>query len=115
MNLDFRKLEQGDKAKAIQNIIDNDPDAINYLAYIISSSKFDVFSWFVLSGSNEGVDYWYDLQEKQAKENKKAIGNDYIGITSSTLVDDHGRPYEQTENGKMYLSKTTTYEYSIKN
>jgi hypothetical protein len=115
MNLDFRKLTSENKAKAIQNIFDHDPGGIDYLAHIISNSKFDVFTWFILSVSNEGADYWYDLQEKQAKENKKAIGNDYIGVTSSTLVDDHGRPYEQTENGRMYLSKTTAYEYSIKN
>jgi hypothetical protein len=63
MNLDFRKLSQEDKAKAIQNILDNDSDAINYLAHIISNSKFDVYSWFVLGGSNEGADYWYELQE----------------------------------------------------
>ena len=63
MNLDFRKLSQEDKAKAIQNILDNDSDAINYLAHIISNSKFDVYSWFVLGGSNEGADYWYELQK----------------------------------------------------
>jgi hypothetical protein len=63
MNLDFRKLSQEDKAKAIQNILDNDSDAINYLAHIISNSQFDVYSWFLFDKSNEGADYWYELRE----------------------------------------------------
>jgi len=71
MNLDFRKLSPEDKAKAIQNILDHDDDAINYLAHLISNSKFDVYSWFIIGGSNEGADYWYNAQREQVKENKE--------------------------------------------
>jgi len=115
MNLDFRKLTLENQAKAIQNILDKDPEPAAHLAYIFKNNKFDIYSWFAFYESNEGDDYWYDLHEEQKRKNKKAIDSNYIGVTSSTLIDDHGRPYEQTENGRMYLSKTTTYEYSIKN
>ena len=62
MNLDFRKLSGADQSKAIQNIIDQDPDYANYLAFIIDKNGTDVFSWFSFSKSNEGADYWYELQ-----------------------------------------------------
>lgn len=62
MNLDFRKLSGADQSKAIQNIIDQDPDYVNYLAFIIDKNGTDVFSWFSFSKSNEGADYWYELQ-----------------------------------------------------
>jgi hypothetical protein len=63
MNLDFRKLSSTDQQRAIQNIIDQDPDYVNYLAFIIDKNGTDVFSWFNFSKSNEGADYWYELQD----------------------------------------------------
>jgi hypothetical protein len=68
MNLDFRKLSRMDQISAVQNIIDKDPDAVSYLAFIINNSQFDVAGWFDFSQSNEGFDYWSDLIDKQIKK-----------------------------------------------
>lgn len=73
MKLDFRKLSRMDQIKAIQNIIDTDSEAIPYLAFIISNSQFNVGGWFDFSQSNEGYDYWGDLNAKQRKENDSEI------------------------------------------
>jgi hypothetical protein len=69
MNLDFRKLSSTDQCKAIKNIIDKDPEAIPFLAHIISQSRFEVSGWFAFNLSNEGFDYWSDLMDKQRKKN----------------------------------------------
>jgi hypothetical protein len=62
MNLDFRKLEHGDQIKAVENVIKL--DSIEYLAFLISKGKYDVYSWFSFSRSIEGDDYWFNLKEK---------------------------------------------------
>jgi hypothetical protein len=71
MNLDFRRLSAANQQRAIQNIIDQYPDHVSYLAYIIDKDGTDVFSWFSFSKSNEGADYWYKLQDtiKNAERN----------------------------------------------
>jgi len=71
MTLDFRKLSRMDQVSAVQNIIDKDPDAVSYLAFIINSSQFDVAGWFDFSQSNEGFDYWAELIDKQIENDSK--------------------------------------------
>jgi hypothetical protein len=75
MNLDFRKLSASNQQRAIQNIIDQDPDYVSYLAFIIDKDGTDIFSWFSFSKSNEGADYWYELQDtiKNAERNDTKV------------------------------------------
>ena len=62
MNLDFRKLSYDDQIKAVENVIKL--DSIEYLAYLISKGKYDVYSWFSFRKSKEGDDYWFNLKNE---------------------------------------------------
>lgn len=66
INFDFRSLSRADQAKAIQNTIDR--HGVEYLAYLIDTGDYDIYGWFNLENSNEGVDYWFNLREKVYNE-----------------------------------------------
>lgn len=64
MNLDFRKLSHDDQIKALDNLYHAENGSNNYLAYLITNEKYDVYSWFSFSSAKEGDDYWINLKEK---------------------------------------------------
>jgi hypothetical protein len=68
MILDFRKLSRMDQFNAINNVIER--DSVSWLAYLISSSTYDVCSWFPFDNSNEGEDYWINLKKEQENDCK---------------------------------------------
>ena len=45
----------------------------------------------------------------------KKLKQEYFEIIESTQVDQYGRPYNQTEHGRIYCSKKSKYHYSIDN
>lgn len=49
--------------------------------------------------------------EQQSLEQVYFIPTDKANL----FLDEHSRPYSQTPVGKMYCSKKTNYNYSIKN
>jgi hypothetical protein len=63
MNIDFRKLSRIDQVKAINNTLK--VYDVEYLAYLISSEKFDIYSWCPLDETNEGFEYWYNIKKEQ--------------------------------------------------
>jgi len=66
MNLDFRKLSQTNKVKAINETIrQNDVD---WLSYIITASSFDVYGWFNLEKSVDGSEYWFKIVDEQKND-----------------------------------------------
>lgn len=65
MNLDFRKLSVGDQVKALDNLYRAENGSNNYLAYLITNGKYDVYSWFSFSSAKEGSDYWINLKTEQ--------------------------------------------------
>ena len=70
MNLDFRKLSREDQIKALDNLYSEENGCNDYLAHLITSGKYDVYSWFRFSKAKEGGDYWIDLANKINKENE---------------------------------------------
>lgn len=65
MNLDFRKLTLTEAAQAINNTL-NQGDA-TFLAYLIQRRDFDVWGWFKLDKSSEGLEYWVNIKERVNK------------------------------------------------
>jgi hypothetical protein len=63
MNIDFGKLSRIDQVKAINNVLK--VYDVDYLAYLISNEKFDIYSWCPLDETNEGFEYWYNVKIKQ--------------------------------------------------
>jgi len=63
MNIDFRKLSRIDQVKAIINTLE--VYDVDFLAYLISNERFDIYSWCPLDETNEGFDYWYNVKNKQ--------------------------------------------------
>ena len=70
MNLDFRKLSREDQIKALDNLYNVENGCNDYLAHLITSEQYDVYSWFSFSRSKEGGDYWVELSNKINKENE---------------------------------------------
>ena len=64
MNLDFRKLGYSDQKKALDNLYRVENGDSDYLVYLLTNEKYDVYSWFSFSRSIEGDDYWFNLKEK---------------------------------------------------
>lgn len=62
MNLDFRKLTLTEAAQAINNTLKQD-DA-TFLAYLIQQQDFDVWGWFNIDKSSEGLEYWVAIKER---------------------------------------------------
>lgn len=62
MNLDFRKLTLTEAAQAINNTLKQD-DA-TFLAYLIQRRDFDVWGWFNIDKSSEGLEYWVAIKER---------------------------------------------------
>ena len=71
MNLDFKKLGLEDRRKALLNLLSenngNYDDNITFLAYLLGKSDFDVYGWFNVAKSNEGIEYWVNLKNEQLK------------------------------------------------
>ena len=65
MNLDFRELSKEDKIKAINETIRQ--NGVEWIAYIITASSFDVYGRFNLSHSEDGGEYWYKIVDNQKK------------------------------------------------
>lgn len=65
MNIDFKKLDFIDRAKAIENVLKL--DGLMYLGYLIANDKIDVYGWFKIDQSNEGSEYWVNIRNKQEK------------------------------------------------
>ena len=70
MNLDFRKLSREGQIKALDNLYSAENGCSDYLAHLITNGKYDVYGWFSLSQSKEGIEYWIDLANKINKENE---------------------------------------------
>lgn len=111
--MDFRKLSRQNQIKVIDNVIDQ--HGKDFLAFLIAEGDYYIYGWFSFNLSNEGEDYWFEIHNSMDKSEGVNVPSEYIGVTSSTLYDEYGRPYEQTVHGKIYLSRNTNYEYSIKN
>ena len=56
---------------------------------------------------------WKDLSE----DKQQSIEESFFLVEDKTnlFIDEHGRPYVQTPNGKMYCSSKKSYNYSVKN
>jgi hypothetical protein len=63
INIDFRKLSRIDQVKALDNVLK--VHNVDYLAYLISNEKFDIYSWCPLDETNEGFEYWYNIKKEQ--------------------------------------------------
>jgi hypothetical protein len=70
MNLDFRKLSREDQIKALDNLYSEENGCNDYLAHLITKERYDVYSWFSLSRSKEGLEYWIKLANKINEENE---------------------------------------------
>jgi hypothetical protein len=68
MNLDFRKLSREDQIKALDNLYREENGCNGFLAHLITSEQYDVYSWFSFSSTTEGADYWINLKEKVNEE-----------------------------------------------
>lgn len=66
INFDFRDLSRSDQVKAIQNVIDK--EGVGFLAFLIAVGEYDIYGWFNLDKSNEGVKYWGNLKKEIYKE-----------------------------------------------
>ncbi len=116
MKVPFKFLTSTQQRQAIDNAIRLSDTS--YLAFLIGRDCLFLESMFSWSESIEGNDYWRAISNKYVESlqsDLEELADKFHGVTSSTLVDDHGRPYEATENGKIYLSRKTIFEYSIKN
>jgi hypothetical protein len=70
MNLDFRMLSHDDKVKALDNLYRVENGDSDYLVYLLTNEKYDVYSWFSFSKAKEGSEYWINLSNKINKENE---------------------------------------------
>lgn len=68
MNLDFRKLDYNDQVKALDNLYRLENGHNSYLAHLLAKEQYDVYTWFALTKSTEGLDYWINLKEKINEE-----------------------------------------------
>jgi len=112
----FKFLNSTQQREALDNTLRLNDSA--YLAFLINKDSLFLESMFSWSESTEGWDYWNAISKnyiESLQTNLDILSDKFHGVTDSTLVDDHGRPYEATENGKIYLSRKTILEYSIKN
>ncbi len=64
MNLDFRKLSVSDQVKALDNLYRLENGHNSYLAYLLANEQYDVYTWFGLSQSIEGSEYWFNLKNE---------------------------------------------------
>lgn len=56
------------------------------------------------------------FSELSAEKRNELLTNYHLPmIKSKVYVDEHKRPYEQTDNGRIYCSRKTEYEYEVKN
>ena len=69
MNLDFRKLSREDQIKALDNLYRIENGDSDYLVYLLTNEKYDVYSWFSFSKAKEGL-LLYFLSNKINKENE---------------------------------------------
>ena len=68
MILDFRKLGRFDQHKAVANLIRLENGSPIYIAYLLSNEIYDLYSWFDLTQTTEGWEYWYNLKIKTNEE-----------------------------------------------
>jgi hypothetical protein len=66
MNLDFRKLDRRNQVKAINEVIRYGD--IDFMAHLVNNDSMDVWGWFPINKSVDGMDYWIDLKEKVNNE-----------------------------------------------
>lgn len=66
MNLDFRKLTSTEAAQAINNTL-KQGDA-KFLAYLIQQRDFDIWGWFDIAKSSEGIAFWINIKERVNNE-----------------------------------------------
>ena len=66
ISFDFRDLSRGDQVRAIENTIKRHD--MEYLAYLIANGEYDIYGWFNMDKSNEGVKYWFNLRKEIYKE-----------------------------------------------
>lgn len=67
MNLDFRKLTLTEATQAINNVLTQDKDS-SFLAYLLLNQDFDVYGWFDIAKSSEGIAYWVAIKERVNNE-----------------------------------------------
>ena len=71
MDLDFRKLSIEDRCKALLNVLNNDisdkKGNLTFLAHLLGDEYFDIWGWFDIARSNEGIEYWIKLKDEQLK------------------------------------------------
>lgn len=65
MNVDFKKLNLDDRAKAIKNVLKLNGSI--YLGHLIANDMMDVYGWFQIDQSNEGSEYWVNIKVEQQK------------------------------------------------
>jgi len=64
MDLDFRKLSRFDQHKAVANLVRLENGSPTYIAHLLSNEVYDLYSWFDLTKTTEGWEYWYNLKIK---------------------------------------------------
>lgn len=56
------------------------------------------------------------FSDLQTEERNKLINEYHLPMVKSSIyVDEFGRPYEQTDNGRIYCSRKKEYQYQVKN
>lgn len=68
MDLDFRKLGHFDQQKAVANLIRLENGSPTYIAFLLANENYDIYSWFDLTKTTEGWEYWYNLKIKTNEE-----------------------------------------------